>query len=168
MRRLCVPSSDPVQRLTDILENIARIREFTAGLDLTAFVRDLKTCDAVERCLERISEAANKLGDMAVDLCPDIPWPQIRAIGNRLRHEYDRIDAARIWFMLERDLAPLKAAVLSALNKVQEDKSDSLLRRRPERPPAGWEPAPLTPSLLGLCGGRLSSGRTSAERRPGR
>jgi uncharacterized protein with HEPN domain len=79
-------------------------------MDLTAFTEDLKTSNAAERCLERISEAAKKLGGVAEELCPAIPWPQLRAIGNLLRHEY-RIDAVRVWLTIEDDLAPLKAAV---------------------------------------------------------
>lgn len=82
-----MPSSDPIQRFTDILENIIRIEEFTVGMDVAAFVGDPKTYDAVERCLERISEAASKLGPQVEELCPGIPWSQIRAVGNRLRHE---------------------------------------------------------------------------------
>jgi uncharacterized protein with HEPN domain len=111
-----VPSKDPVQRFNDILDNIIRIEEFTAGMDVSAFVADPKTYDAVERCLERISEAASKLGPQAEELCPEIPWSQIRGVGNRLRHEYDRINGPRIWLMVERDLAPLKGAVQTALN----------------------------------------------------
>ena len=60
-----MPSKDPVQRFEDILENINLIEEFTAGMDLTAFTQDPKTSNAAERCLERISEAAKKLGDEA-------------------------------------------------------------------------------------------------------
>jgi hypothetical protein len=74
-----VPSKDPIQRFTDILENIIRIEKFTAGMDVSAFVGDPKTYDAVERCLERISEAASKLGPQAEEFCPGIPWSQIRA-----------------------------------------------------------------------------------------
>jgi len=33
-----------------------------------------------------------------------------------LRHEYDRISGPRIWVMVERDLAPLKGAVQTALS----------------------------------------------------
>jgi uncharacterized protein with HEPN domain len=80
-------------------------------MDLTAFTEDLKTSNAAERCLERISEAAKKLGAVAEELCPAIPWPQVRAIGNFLRHEYDRIDAGRVWLTIEDDLPPLRAAV---------------------------------------------------------
>ena len=63
-----MPSKDPIQRFNDILENIIRIEEFTAGMDVSAFVGDPKTYDAVERCLERISEAASKLGPQAEEL----------------------------------------------------------------------------------------------------
>ena len=106
-----MPSRDPIQRFEDILENIIRIEAFTAGMDLKAFVLDQKTSDAVERCLERISEAAKKLDALAEETCPGIPWAQIRGIGNHLRHEYDKINGVGAWFLTERDLAPLKAAV---------------------------------------------------------
>ncbi len=56
-------------------------------MDLAAFEENRLVYDAVERCLERISEAAAKLGDMAVHLMPDQPWQKIRSFGNILRHE---------------------------------------------------------------------------------
>jgi uncharacterized protein with HEPN domain len=61
-----VPSKDPVQRFEDILNNIGLIEEFTAGMDQQAFTQDLKTANAAERCLERISEAARKLGEIRI------------------------------------------------------------------------------------------------------
>ena len=84
-----MPSKDPVQRFEDILQNIILIEGFTAGIDVTAFRQDAKTINAVERCLERISEAAKKLGDVAETLCPEIPWPRCALWVNLLRHEYD-------------------------------------------------------------------------------
>jgi hypothetical protein len=45
---------------------------------------------AVERHLQKISEAAVRLSDHAEILCPGVPWRNIRGIGNFLRHEYDR------------------------------------------------------------------------------
>ena len=53
-----MPSKDPVQRFEDILENIILIEQFTSEMDLNAFLEDLKTRNATERCMERISEAA--------------------------------------------------------------------------------------------------------------
>lgn len=86
-----MPSDKPARRLEDIVENVQAILRYTAGMDETTFREDQKTYDAVERCLERISEAAAKLGDQAPVLVPGQPWQEIRALGNRLRHEYDAI-----------------------------------------------------------------------------
>ena len=80
--------------------------------------------DAVERCLERISEAAKKLGTDAEHLCPGIPWPQIRALGNVFRHEYDTIEPARVWYVVQDDLPPLKTAVEEILRKLRSREAD--------------------------------------------
>jgi uncharacterized protein with HEPN domain len=88
--------------------------------DQQAFTQDLKTANAAERCLERISEAARKLGDLAEGICPEVPWPKVRALGNLLRHEYDTVDMVRVWLMIEDDLPPLKASVQMALKRRRE------------------------------------------------
>ena len=59
-------------------------------MDLDSFEEGSKTYDAVERCLERISEPAAKLGNLAPAWMPDQPWQKIGALGNRLRHRYAR------------------------------------------------------------------------------
>jgi uncharacterized protein with HEPN domain len=89
-------------------------------MDVTAFAKDRKTYDAVERCLERISEAAAKLGDLAPTLMPGQPWQEIRALGNRLRHEYDAIREDRLWDIVQIDLPPLCAACEEALRRLRE------------------------------------------------
>lgn len=78
--------------LGDILESIERIERFTAGMDISAFSEEEKTISAVERELQKISEAAARLGEDAEKLCPGAPWRDIRGIWNWLRHQYDRID----------------------------------------------------------------------------
>jgi hypothetical protein len=57
-----MPSKDPAIRLEDIIENITRIGQYTAGMDLDTFARDTKTVDAVERCLaQRTKKNDNRL-----------------------------------------------------------------------------------------------------------
>ena len=75
---------------------------------------------SVKYALLIISEAAQKLDTLAMELCPGIPWREIRGLGNRLRHEYDMIDVARIWLVVEKDLAPLKQSVQAALLRLRE------------------------------------------------
>jgi uncharacterized protein with HEPN domain len=120
-----LPSEKPERRLEDIVENAGAIARYTAGMNADAFARDDKTYDAVERCLERISEAAFKLGDLAPELMPDQPWKEIRALGNRLRHEYDVIREDRLWDIVETDLPPLRAACEEALRRLREGSKDS-------------------------------------------
>ena len=110
-----MPSSDPIQRFSDIVENIERIERFTAGMNLQAFAAAEQTILAAKYALLTISEAATKLGDIANQLCPEIPWREIRGLGNRLRHDYGNVDVIRIWLLIERDLPPLKAACSGAL-----------------------------------------------------
>jgi uncharacterized protein with HEPN domain len=120
-----LPSEKPARRLEDIVDNVRAIQLYVAGMDLTAFERDQKTYDAVERCLERISEAAAKLGDLALVLVPGQPWQEIRALGNRLRHEYDAIREDRLWDIVQIDLSPLCAACEDALRRLREPTSNS-------------------------------------------
>ena len=115
-----MPSEKPARRLHDIIENAKAIQRYIAGMDLAEFEGDQKTYDAVERCLERISEAAAKLGDLASELMPDQPWQEIRALGNRLRHEYDAIRAGRLWDIAQIDLPALRTACEGALRRFGE------------------------------------------------
>jgi uncharacterized protein with HEPN domain len=84
-------------------------------MDFETFREDPKTIAAVERKLLVVSEAAIRMGEQAVLLCTDQPWPKIRATGNFLRHAYERVDLETVWRTVTDDLPRLKAAVLRAL-----------------------------------------------------
>ena len=106
---------DPAASLADILENLERIEGYVTGLDREAFGSDTLRRDAVERCLERICEAAFRLGEKAAELAPSQPWGDIRGMGNRLRHAYDRIDLNVLWNTVRDRLPSPKADVERAL-----------------------------------------------------
>jgi uncharacterized protein with HEPN domain len=77
-----MPSSrNPANCLADIVENAERIDGYIAGLDQTQFELNGLVRDAVERCLERICEAAHRLGTNAEVLVPGQPWGEIRGMG---------------------------------------------------------------------------------------
>ena len=115
-----MPSSpDPATALADILENIERIQGYLAGVDRQAFGMDVLRRDAVERCLERLCEAAFRLGDKATELVPSQPWAEIRGMGNRIRHAYDRIDVDIVWNTVQHRLPDLKRDVRRALTHLR-------------------------------------------------
>ena len=123
-----MPFSEASLSLTDILDAIVAIEQFTQDMDLDSFRQDPKTIAAVERKLQVISETAVRPGERAEALCPGLPWRDIRGIGNWLRHQYDRVDMETIWNTLTRDLPPLKAAVNRALNSPNPTSSKSDLQ----------------------------------------
>jgi uncharacterized protein with HEPN domain len=100
---------DPVDSVADIIENADRIESYLAGMDRQTFEKDGRTRDAVERCLERICEAAHRLGTRAEELMPGQPWGDIRGMGNRMRHAYDRVSLDIVW-NTARDRLPALAA----------------------------------------------------------
>jgi len=115
-----VPSRpDPAASLADILDNLERIEGYVTGLDREGFGGDTLRRDAVERCLERICEAAFRLGEKAAELVPSQPWGDIRGMGNRLRHAYDRIDLDVLWNTVRDRLPSLKVDVERALAGLQ-------------------------------------------------
>jgi uncharacterized protein with HEPN domain len=103
-----MPSDQVRRRLQDIKINIARIRRHIAGLDEAGFAADEKTRDAVERCLERISEAARKLGDGLDAAYPEIALPKLRQFGSVLRHDYDLIEPGLVWLTVATRLGLLE------------------------------------------------------------
>jgi uncharacterized protein with HEPN domain len=87
------PSAVP--RLTDIIEAIDLIGSEMAGVTLDSFESDKRWL--VERGLEIISEARRHLPTALNDRHPDMPWPKIAAIGNVLRHNYERVAHDVLW-----------------------------------------------------------------------
>lgn len=108
-------SSDPVGRLGDILEQIARIEEYVEDMTQEEFRLNKMNQDAVERCLERCCEAARKIGDLLDAKYPEVDFPGLRKFGSVLRHDYSGIDIDIVWEFLESHLPLLKAACRAEL-----------------------------------------------------
>ncbi len=114
----------PRQRYQDILDACATIARYIEGCTKEDWDRDSMRRDAVERQLLLLAEAAVKLDEVAKVDIPDQPWEQMRGLGNRLRHEYDKIDSDLIWNLVSEDL----------LSKLAQDVERHLART--DAPPA--------------------------------
>jgi uncharacterized protein with HEPN domain len=105
-----VSSDREALRLADIIDNIDAAAAYIGDMDQAAFVADQKTVDAVERCLQRISEAVIKIGETRMkEIAPALPFHAVRGLGNMLRHEYDRIDLLLLFVTVKHRLPELKA-----------------------------------------------------------
>lgn len=88
-------------------------------MDIAPFEANGLARDAVERCIERVCEAVFRLADRAEALMPGQPWGDIRGIGNRLRHAYDRIDVGILWNTATARVPSLAADARRALDRLE-------------------------------------------------
>ena len=114
----------PRQPLADVLDGIDALEDFTARRSFADFGRDRMLRDAVERNIERISEASRRLPDDLKAAYPSIPWRDIAGNGNVLRHGYDAVAASEIWDIVTNDLAPPRAAVEAMIREVEGGAAD--------------------------------------------
>ena len=87
--------------LQDILECIEKINKYILDLNLSSFLSDEKTQDAVARNFEIIGEAANRLPDNFKDQHAMIDWRRLRGFRNRIVHDYFGIDYSIVWEIKE-------------------------------------------------------------------
>lgn len=98
-------------RLRDICDNVEAIESYLSGLSVDRFAGDCRTVDAVERRLQRITQAVVTIGDDRMPvIAPDVPTDAVRTLGKLHRHECDNIDLATIHNTAATDLPPPKLA----------------------------------------------------------
>jgi uncharacterized protein with HEPN domain len=100
--------------LQHILEAIANIQDYTAGMDLNAFMDDRKTRDAVIRNLEIIGEACNNVAKNHTVFATEhaeVPWGFAYEMRNALSHGYFTVDHAIVWQTIQQDLPKLRSQI---------------------------------------------------------
>jgi uncharacterized protein with HEPN domain len=112
-------ASKLISRLHDILEAIAAIAEYTAGKTFDDYAAARILRDAVERNIERISEASRHIPKDLKASHPEIPWQKIAGIGNILRHAYPIVDDSVVWEVVARELPPLKSVAEQLLHDAE-------------------------------------------------
>lgn len=112
------PKREVRDYLNDILQSIADIRDFIAGMSYDRFTADRKTIHAVVRSLEIIGEATKKIPQEIRLLHPDLPWSEIAAMRDKLIHEYFGVDLEIVWETAQNDLSPLESAIRKVLEKL--------------------------------------------------
>ena len=103
-----MPTENPRRRLCDIRDNADRIADHVAGMDRQTFLADHKTLDAVERCLERIAEAARRIGDRFDARHPQLELGNLRRFGSVLRHDYESILPGSLWVYIHEDVPAIR------------------------------------------------------------
>lgn len=106
---------DPTIAIRDCLAEIEVLREIETRTTLQALRNDPIFRRAAAYAIQTISEAVRHIPDDWLADFPTEPWQQIKGIGNRIRHEYFRIDDAILWQIITTDVHALKTVMEAML-----------------------------------------------------
>lgn len=112
-------SRDPEVYLRDILEAISRVREYTRGLDESAFKSDTLRQDAVIRNLEVLGEAVKQIPEGIRAAHPDVEWRKMAGLRDVLIHQYFGIDVEVLWDVVANKLADVESGIRGLLNAME-------------------------------------------------
>jgi uncharacterized protein with HEPN domain len=94
--------------IQDIVESIETIFTYVDNKTDFEFSRDLMLQDAVIRRFEIIGEAASKISEQTKAQNPGVQWNLMKAMRNKLIHEYFGVSAITIYSTIKFDLPILK------------------------------------------------------------
>jgi len=109
--------------LVHIVEAIEKIERYTADGRDSLFSQEI-VLDAVLRNLSVIGEAAKRVGQEERKLYPEVPWKQMAGLRDVLIHDYEGIDATRVWAVVSHDLLIVKQQLLTALPPLDQLESE--------------------------------------------
>lgn len=107
-------------RVEDALQSISYIIEDTKGMSYDEFEENRLVRQAVERNLEIIGEALNRIPDKIQEKYPEIPWREIIGMRNFVIHQYFQVAQDIEWDIITNELGDLK----ENLTKIKNNESD--------------------------------------------
>jgi len=101
--------------LQHMLDAIDRALTYVEPFDSsTVFGANSQALDAVVRNLEILGEAANKINQADstyVQAHPEVPWQLMRAMRNKMIHDYFSVDPLVVWQTVQNDLPELREKI---------------------------------------------------------
>jgi uncharacterized protein with HEPN domain len=114
-------AKDATVAIRDRLAEIAILHEIATRTTFEAFKNDPIMRRAAAYAIQPISEAVRQIPDDWLADYPTEPWAQIKGIGNRIRHEYFRLDDAILWQVITLDAQALKTVMEGMLVRHSTD-----------------------------------------------
>lgn len=111
-----MPREDRI-RLQHIVEAAQQAQKFVEGRRREDLETDRQLLFALVRCIEIIGEAGSKVSPSTQSQHPEVPWPQMSAMRNRLIHAYFDVNTQLIWDTVADDLPPLIEQLQTILSK---------------------------------------------------
>jgi uncharacterized protein with HEPN domain len=101
--------------LYDILDALDNISLYIKDVDFNNFSSNSMIRNAVERNIEIIGEASNKIPEGFRKSNPEIEWHKPIAMRNRLIHGYFAIDIPMLWNTITVILPPFRDSIIKLI-----------------------------------------------------
>ena len=105
--------------LKDILEAMAAIEKFVAGMEFEDFKNDDRTSSAVIRKFEIIGEAIKHIPDEIRNKYPQIKWKQMAGMRDRLIPFYFGVKYDLVWHTIKDVIPKVKPIVQGILKDIE-------------------------------------------------
>ena len=93
--------------LVDMLIHAKEAVALSGETSLNDLIEDRVMQLALQKLVEIVGEAANRVSEETQQQHAAIPWSQIIGLRNRLVHGYDDINLDILWKIIQNDLPPL-------------------------------------------------------------
>lgn len=103
--------------LRDILREIEFLHSIRNRETFETFNASAVDVRAASYSIMVISEAVRRVPAAWLDEYPDRPWHAVRTIGNKLRHEYQRVSTIILWGIVADHADALKTTVESMIER---------------------------------------------------
>jgi uncharacterized protein with HEPN domain len=97
--------------LLDIYNAAQRIVLFATGLTKTNLATDEEKQSAILYQVIVVGEATKRLSASFRSVHPQIPWKDIAGMRDILAHQYDRVNLATLWDVIQEDIPELIALI---------------------------------------------------------
>jgi len=118
MPRFSIKPEDRV-RLRHMLDAAIEIQQYVQSATREDLNRDRRLVHSLVRPLEIIGEAASQVSTELREGVPEIPWPIIIGMRNRLIHAYFSINLDIVWNTSTEDIPPLATQLNRLLGEAQ-------------------------------------------------
>lgn len=109
------------ERLEHIIEAIDRVLEFSEGKSKEELVSDSMRFYGVVKNIEIVGEAAYKLTNAFRNQHRETPWNDITRMRHVLIHDYYLIDEDSVFYVIEKDLRPLREQIAKYISETDWD-----------------------------------------------
>ena len=93
--------------LLDMLLAAREARKFADDLTFMAFEQNRMAQLAILKAVEIVGEAASRVSPEGKEAYPEVPWPRIVGMRNRLVHGYFNLNLQRVWETVQEDIPRL-------------------------------------------------------------